>query len=206
MRLMRFSAYALAGFVLASCTSGPPPPVREASYDAQIAGFRQSKDEMFRNDPANSPLPPAERAAFQGLLYFPVDPTYHVPAALTEDRVDPPVFMVLPTSQNKPRRMTRVGTLRFTIGGTAMTLAAFAGEGEGLDRLFVPFWDATNRLETYGGGRYLELDRTPTGLYDLDFNRAYNPFCVYNVTFDCPIPPPENRLAIPIRAGERMRS
>jgi uncharacterized protein len=206
LRPTTFLACALAVSIVASCTSGPPPPVREESYEAQIAGFRQSKDEVFRNDAVNSPLPPSDRAAFQGLLYFPVDSRYHVPAALTEDRVNPPAVIVLPTSQNKPRRMTRVGTLRFTIAGTAMTLAAFAGEGEGLDRLFVPFWDATNRTETYGGGRYLELDRTPTGLYDLDFNRAYNPFCVYNVTFDCPIPPPENRLAMPIRAGERMRS
>lgn len=195
----------IAAMFVAACTSGPPAPVRSGSYETQVLEYRRAKDDLFRNDPVNSPIPAGDRAAFQGLVYFPVDPAYQVPAALTEDRVDPPVSIVLPTSQNKPRRMTRVGVLRFTIAGTPMTLAAFAGEGEGLDRLFVPFWDATNRGETYGGGRYLELDRTATGLYDLDFNRAYNPFCVYNATYDCPIPPQENRLTAAIRAGERMR-
>src|SRR5438034_1354480 len=68
----------------------------------------------------------------------------------------------------------------------------------------VPFVDLTNGTETYPGGRYLELDRTPTGIYDLDFNRAFHPFCYYNPKYDCPYPPRENRLQIPIRAGERM--
>jgi len=71
-------------------------------------------------------------------------------------------------------------------------------------RLFVPFGDLTNGNETYPGGRYLDLDRTATGIYDLDFNRAYHPFCVYNSSYDCPYPPRENRLAVPIRAGERL--
>jgi uncharacterized protein (DUF1684 family) len=81
----------------------------------------------------------------------------------------------------------------------------FAEQNAGIDRLFLPFGDATSGTETYGGGRYLELDRTPTGLYDLDFNRAYHPYCVYNVTYDCPVPPRENYLTIAIRAGERLQ-
>ena len=63
----------------------------------------------------------------------------------------------------------------------------------------------TNGTETYTAGRYLDLDRTATNLYDLDFNRAYHPYCYYNPQYDCPYPPRENRLAVPIRAGERMR-
>ena len=63
-------------------------------------------------------------------------------------------------------------------------------------RLFVPFTDMTSGAETYKHGRYLELDRTPTGLYDLDFNRAYHPSCVYNPNYECPVPPKENRLAV----------
>jgi uncharacterized protein (DUF1684 family) len=73
-----------------------------------------------------------------------------------------------------------------------------------MKRLFVPFGDLTNNVETYGGGRYLDLDRTPTGLYDLDYNRAYHPYCVYNTTYECPVPPRENRLAVAIPAGERL--
>jgi uncharacterized protein (DUF1684 family) len=71
-------------------------------------------------------------------------------------------------------------------------------------RLFVPFGDLTNGAETYKGGRYLDLDRTPTGLYDLDFNRAYHPYCVYDPSYVCPVPPRENRLTVAIRAGERL--
>ena len=64
----------------------------------------------------------------------------------------------------------------------------------------------TNGTETYVGGRYLDLDRTATGLYDLDFNRAYHPYCVYNPQYDCPYPPRENRLTTPIRSGERLEA
>jgi hypothetical protein len=68
----------------------------------------------------------------------------------------------------------------------------------------VPFGDLTNGTETYKGGRYLDLDRTPTGLYDLDFNRAYHPFCVYDPSYVCPVPPRENRMTVAIKAGERL--
>jgi hypothetical protein len=73
-----------------------------------------------------------------------------------------------------------------------------------MQRLFVPFTDATSNTETYGGGRYLELTRTPTGLYDLDFNRAYHPYCAFNPSFECPLPPRENHLMTAMRAGERL--
>ena len=190
---------------LAACSSGPPPPVETQSYDARMAEHRRIKDEIFRTDKDNSPIPEAERATFPGLVYYPVDAAYHVPASLTEERGGPPVVIELPTSQNTLDRYVRVGTLSFRLGGSVYTLAAFATEAEGLQRLFVPFGDLTNRTETYHGGRYLNLDRTPTGLYDLDFNLAYNPYCVYNVNYICPIPPAENRLQVAIRAGERMR-
>ena len=72
-----------------------------------------------------------------------------------------------------------------------------------IDSLFILFKDATNQSETYAGGRYLDLPRTATGHYDLDFNRAYHPYCYYNEEFDCPYPPPENRLTLAIPAGER---
>ena len=68
-------------------------------------------------------------------------------------------------------------------------------------RLFVPFGDLTSGDTTYKGGRYLDLDRTPTGVYDLDFNLAYHPYCVFNPTYECPVPPRENRLPVAIRRG-----
>ena len=65
--------------------------------------------------------------------------------------------------------------------------------------------DLTSGTETYAAGRYMDLDRNATGIYELDFNRAYHPYCYYNLTYECPIPPPENRLKVPIRAGERIK-
>ena len=192
--------------LVAGCTSGPPAPDRRP-YEQQILSWRALKDAEFRNPQSDeSPIPQADRAAFPGLIYFPVDSAYRVPAHVSEDRTGPPVVITLQTSTSAPRRMRRVGPLGFTITGTAYTLTAFADvEATTLDRLFVPFGDLTNGEETYKAGRYLDLDRTPTGLYDLDFNRAYHPYCVYNTKYECPIPPKENRLQVAIRAGERLK-
>jgi len=191
---------ALCGLV-ASCTSGPPP-VDTSSYAQQVLASRQQKDDAFRAA-EDSPIPADQRAAFHGLTYFAIDPTYHVPAALAEDRSNPPQIITLQTSSTELQQEEKIGRLSFTIGGSTYTLTAFAEEGN-LARLFVPFRDLTSGHETYGGGRFLNLDRTATGLYDLDFNRAYNPYCVYNHSYVCPVPPRENSLPLAIRAGERL--
>jgi len=78
-----------------------------------------------------------------------------------------------------------------------------AGHGASL---FIPFRDATSGGGTYGAGRYLDLIENTTGIYDLDFNRAYNPYCAYNDRFSCPLPPGENTLEVPILAGEKIYS
>ena len=194
----------LVGAGSGACTSGPGAPVDGRPYEQQIREARSLKDAYFKSN-EESPILPADRATFTGLPYFPVDPSYRVPAALREERQTPPVIILMATSRDKPRRMQRVGTLEFTLHGEPLTLSAFVEEGQSLFRLFVPFGDLTNGLETYEAGRNLELDRTATGLYDLDFNRAYHPFCLYNAAYDCPIPPRENRLTVPIRAGERLK-
>lgn len=153
---------------------------------------------------AESPVPAAERAAFQPLPYYPVDEEYRVPAALTVAQSTE--VIELGTSTGVPRRMRKVGALAFTLKGEPLTLAAFGDlDDAALRRLFVPFGDLTNGTETYHGGRYLDLERTGSGVYDLDFNRAYNPFCVFDAKYECPIPPRENRMRVPVRAGERMR-
>jgi uncharacterized protein (DUF1684 family) len=194
----------LLGLVSAACSSGPPPPMSTGpSHTERVEQTRRDKDEFFRTG-AESPLPESQRATFAGLTYFPIDAAYNVPARLVEERTAEPVIIELATSRNTVDRLARVGTISFRLGGTGHTLTAFATAADGLTRLFVPFGDQTNRKETYGGGRYLNLTRTPTGLYDLDFNVAYNPYCVYDVNYTCPLPPAENRLAVAISAGERM--
>ncbi len=95
--------------------------------------------------------------------------------------------------------------LKFTLRGQPLQLGAFTEPGDPPDRLFVPFADQTTGSETYPAGRYMDLDRNATGIYIVDFNKAYQPYCYFNPTYDCPYPPAENRLKIPIRAGERLK-
>jgi uncharacterized protein (DUF1684 family) len=173
-------------------------------YAEQVRQHRAAKDAAFASDSPESPVPPAERQKLLPLAYFPIDELYHVPARLVPAPGGAGIEM--PTSSGQRRRMRRAGRLRFSIKGTALELTAFVeADDQVMNRLFVPFGDPSNGTETYIGGRYLDLDRTPTGLYDLDFNRAYHPYCVYNPQYDCPYPPRENRLASPIRSGERLK-
>lgn len=172
-------------------------------YTEQIAIDRAEKDDAFAKA-GDSPVPPEKRTQYLPLAYFAIDEGYRTAAILTPYEGEPAIEM--PTSTGKRRDMRRAGQLKFTVKGQALTLTAFVeATDQRMDRLFVPFSDKTNGAETYPAGRYLDLNRTATGLYDLDFNRAYHPYCYFNDTYDCPYPPSENRLGLPIRAGERTR-
>jgi uncharacterized protein len=192
---------ALAVGASAGCSPGPPDD--EQQMLGEIAAYREMKDKAFAG--AESPIPSERRQTLLPLAYFPISLDYRVPAVLRPSLERPTIEM--PTSTGQLRTMMRVGRLDFTLRGQQLGLSAFVEAGaRDLDRLFVPFSDLTSGTETYPAGRYLDLDRTPTGLYVIDFNRAYHPFCYYNPTYDCPYPPRENRLQIPVRAGERMKA
>lgn len=192
-----FSSTLLVLLIAAGCAGKPK------SYEEELREFRTIKDAEFRTG-EDSPIPQAQRAAFPGLRYFDVDTRFRVPAALVESPASSQIIEMDTTAGNRDR-MRVIGKLEFTLNGEKRTLTAYVQENAAdTRRLFVPFGDATNRVETYGGGRYLDLSRSATGLYDLDFNRAYNPFCVYDVRYECPLPPRENKLTVPIRAGEMM--
>jgi len=181
----------------AACSAKP-----ELTYEEEIAAWHAEKD-AFMREADESPVPKDKRATFPPLTYFATNPEYRVPSALTVSRADN--FIEMPTSTGLRRRMQRIGTLDFTLKGEPSKLTAFVDATDrDLRRLFVPFGDRTNGTETYPAGRYLDLERTATGIYEIDFNRAYHPFCFYNPTYDCPIPPRENRLTTPIRAGEKL--
>jgi uncharacterized protein (DUF1684 family) len=203
MKPLRTIVIVLLGAVaLNSCNAGNPPPADgDGDYVTQIQMARAEKDTTFRNQP-DEPVPSSKAQDFIPLKYFPPDQDYVVPASLnpSKDRI----VVEMPTSQGKIRKHQRVGVLEFTLKGQPLTLGAFVEAGAGLNRLFVPFSDMTSGTETYAAGRYLELDRTASGVYTIDFNKAYNPYCYYNPDFDCPYPPRESRLPLPIRAGERL--
>ena len=191
--------FALLALLALACTAPAPD---DSIYLDLIAADRAQKDQSFL-DASDSPVPPEDRDTFLPLSYYPPELDYRVPAELqvAEER---PVFD-MPTSTGQMRPMQRVGVLEFTLQGETRTLSALIEvENPTLDLLFVPFADETNGSETYNAGRYLELDLTMTGLYDLDFNRAFHPYCYYDETYDCPFPPPENRLPTAILAGERL--
>jgi uncharacterized protein len=197
-----FGIAVVGGIAFNACNAGNPPPAdNERDYVTQIQVERSDKDEAFRNQP-DQPVPPDKAQQFLPLKYFPPDPEYVVPASLNP--APQRTLVEMPTSAGKIRQHHRVGTLEFTLKGQPLTLGAFVEAGADVNRLFVPFSDMTSGTETYAAGRYLELDRTSTGLYTIDFNKAYNPYCYYNADFDCPYPPRESRLPLPIRAGERL--
>jgi uncharacterized protein (DUF1684 family) len=179
-------------------------PARKAlPYADEIGADRAAKDTML-GAATDSPVTADHRQQFLPLAYFQVDESYRVPAMLTPTPGE--AALEMPTSRGERRQMRRAGQLKFSVKGQALTLTAFVEASDRqMTRLFVPFRDTTNGIETYPAGRYLDLERTATGLYDLDFNRAYHPYCYYNAQYDCPYPPAENRLTTPIRAGERVR-
>jgi len=192
-------AVCVALVALVGC--GPPPP-DESGWEEGLLADRELKDQFLREDPA-SPVPVERRGAILPINYFAPDPAYRVPAAL-EVSPDQQIFDV-PYSTGEIFAMQRVGVLKFTLNGQPMQLSALAeAPVRSIDSLFIMFKDATNDDETYGGGRYLDLPRTASGIYALDFNRAYNPNCYYDEGWECPVPPRENWLDVPIRAGELL--
>jgi uncharacterized protein (DUF1684 family) len=184
----------------AACSLTP----EEEDYVAKIAAIREAKDESFTNSP-ESPVPPDKKSSLLPLTYFPIDENYAVPATL--EPLAQRTRIQVPTSTGKIRNMERIGTLKFSLQGKPMRLTAFVDvDSPQVNRLFVPFADHTSGTETYPAGRYMELDPTATGIYVVDFNIAYNPYCYYSPEFDCPYPPKENRLDTAIRAGERVHN
>jgi uncharacterized protein (DUF1684 family) len=186
-----------------------PKPPDEADYVSRITSIRTEKDAALRR--SNDPIPDDRKADLLPLSYFPIDPNYSVPAQLRSapakgdesgQQTGRSDVVLLPTSTGTSEQASRVGQLEFTLAGRPLKLTAFASGDVGL---FVPFRDLTSGTESYPAGRYLNIERSPTGVYELDFNKAYNPYCYYNPTYTCPLPPPENRLDVHVRAGETIR-
>ncbi len=177
----------------------------QKKYFADLLAFRSEKDSFLKVSP-KSPIRKKERAAFQGLKYFDLDPKFVVRATLQKRENPPSVSITTTTGEN--RKAVKYGYLEFMLQGRTHRLAVFKFADEKTeasgDHLFVSFTDSTSGHETYGAGRYIDLEENETGEYLLDFNRAYNPYCAYNEAYSCPIPPRENRLAIAVRAGEKV--
>ncbi len=172
--------------------------------EEDVRRLRKEKDAFFRESP-HSPIPIAERSAFQGLRYFPfaADFAYEVELQELED----PEEVVMATSATGEEALYhRVGYFEFEVEGSPQRLYAYRSAHEhehGRPSLFLPFRDASSGKDSYGAGRYLDLEVSPSGRYVLDFNLAYNPYCAYSERYVCPLPPGENWLRVGIRAGEK---
>jgi uncharacterized protein (DUF1684 family) len=163
-----------------------------------VTRLRREKDRHFRESPA-SPLRPEQRDGFTGLDYYAFDPALVFDARLN---VDVPRDQVrLAATHDGERVYTRAGRVELRMAGDAVSLDLFNAEGS--PTLFLPFRDATSGTETYGAGRYIDVEAPRDGVVRIDFNLAYNPYCAYNDRYTCPLPPVENWLAVPVRAGER---
>jgi hypothetical protein len=177
---------------------------RPIDYTEAVDAFRAEKDHFFGHADG-SPIPPGEREAFAGLPYFPIDPELRFEdLALEPYTGDQPSDFQIPTSDGRLRPAHRAGVLAFEIDGVRHQLTAYTFDGADDESVFVPFLDATSSHESYGAGRYMDLDREEDGTYSLDFNLAYHPSCVYDPRYSCPLTPTENRLPIRIEAGERL--
>lgn len=173
-------------------------------YRDAVQGFREDKDDFFKSH-ARSPIPEAERATFAGLPYFDVDEALAFDGLSLEPYTgDEPSRFQIPTSDGQLRPAHRAGILRFAIAGQPLQLTAYTFDGSDGESLFVPVLDETSGTETYGAGRYLDLEPEEDGTVTLDFNLLYHPSCVYDPRFSCPLTPAENRLPIRIEAGERL--
>ena len=178
--------------------------MENSEWKANIEKERKTKDRFFRSKYAGSPIPFEDRAKFKGLDYFPPDPAYRFELELHEHEKKGVVRIAYTKGQEQD--YLQWGEFRFKVGDREQAIQAYKRD-PAEDRLFIPFRDATSGKETYGAGRYLDLefnrDHIAEGKWILDFNKAYNPWCVYSENYTCPLVPSENQLEVPVYAGEK---
>lgn len=163
----------------------------------ELTNFRLQKDDFFAKSP-HSPLTAAQKKSFHGLSYFPENPELRL--EVTIKPFDKQETIQMQTSTGDLQIHTRLGRFSFMIDGQKAELTIYK-DNHGF---FMPFVDALAGSETYGAGRYLEPEHLGQDKFKVDFNLAYNPYCVYNEMWSCPLTPFENRMDVPIRAGEKL--
>jgi uncharacterized protein (DUF1684 family) len=197
----RISGFLLAlGCCLAQVACTPPTGVK-SEYEQQIVQSRVAKDVQFFN-PDVTVLRPKELAEFTGLRYFPVDSAYRY--VVPFQKIDDPPTVPIAKQRSGPAAYLHIGYVSIPGPDTTISLSVFwFDEMEPLTG-WLPFTDATSNVETYGGGRYLDIELQDDGTAVVDFNLSFNPFCVYNdQDFNCAIPPASNRLTFRMPAGEK---
>lgn len=173
-------------------------PVVETNYTEELKSFRHEADSFMRTNEASPFI--AQNVEYNGLNYFDIDEKYKVKAsaeAITDGKI-----YDLRTSDDRIKTFQAVAILHFDIVGSHQDLTLLQSVKDG--HYFLPFYDETSAITTYGAGRYLEVEfEKGQAQVTLDFNKTYNPYCAYTEGYSCPVPPPENNITIPINAGEK---
>lgn len=189
---------AIVVFSLVGTNKTEPIETADNSYLISIKNIRKEKDTFLKTD-KESPL--ENKANFKGLKYFEVNVDFKVLAKLDILTTGQKINIAMTGGQTEEYEAFANAT--FKIGGQKCSLKIFKAAN---DKLFLPFKDLTTNKETYGSGRYLDLDikTIKDGQIEIDFNLCYHPYCAYNHTYTCPVPPAENLINVAIKAGERL--
>jgi len=206
MRLVILGFGIALSLLLLQCESNSRPKLSKAQQQLiiqEIQKRRAEKDRFLKQSPA-SPLLPEDRRQFTGLAYYPIDLSWRFvgPLKLLKEQ---PVDSLWDSGGQK-RAARKYGYFEFQYNGNTHRLLIYQLLDAGLQgdaSLFLAFTDETSGKETYGGGRYLDVERNARGQLIVDFNLAYNPYCAYNPEYLCALPPAENHLPFPVRAGEK---
>ena len=189
----RFSILLFSLFLLLNCDN-------RKRFNTDLTPFQREINDFFK-DASVSPLKKRDLKNFRGLDFFTYDSTYLVTAKLTKTPKEKP-FMMLTTTDMMVEYI-KYGTVSFELLNNQYSLDIYKNleDPNERDNLFLPFLDDTNGNESYGGGRYINLDIAQVDNLIIDFNSAFNPYCVYDEKYSCPIVPRENYLPLEIKAG-----
>lgn len=175
---------------------------QECSKDNSMA-YQQQLNKEYAN-PAESPLTKKDLKKFKSLDFYPVDMAYCITAKFVSTPNEKPFAM--PTTTDRKPMYVKFGEVYFTLQGKECKLDVFQNidlvkKEEYKKHLFLPFTDYTSGNGSYAGGRYIDLQQPEGETIQIDFNTAYNPYCAYNHAYSCPIPPPQNDIAVEVKAG-----
>ena len=177
--------------------------IGESSKDYTERLEQERKDKNGYMLSSNSPLIEEDKQNFTGLNYYPIDEEFKVTARIEKTNNKQPIFIESTTGEQL--KYIPFATATFELKGQQHSVMLYQDwEEKDPNKLSLMFADETSAIETYGGGRYLDVMYRNTNSVIIDFNNAYNPFCHFNAEYSCPIPPRQNVLSIPIEAGEKI--
>ncbi len=195
--MKKFITMALLALVGVACSN------KEQSEEARAEAFQKNLNKEF-SDVKTSPLPKDALKKFKTLDYFPISEDFVIEGTLVRTPDEKPFEM--PTTTHRKPIYVKFGEIAFSLNNKEFKLDVFQDvtlreKKEYAKHLFLPFTDLTSGVTSYGGGRYIDLEIPEDDKIIVNFNLAYNPYCVYNPKFSCPIPPEQNFIEADINAG-----